>query len=842
MTLLVLCVTGAWATDYYTPTADEVIIFNDAYNSNKSSSGYSNHSAIKFYSNQADSKSKTVGDPDNDGAATTSTKTSFSIKNGNDKKRIDVNITGVSKIIVYHESHASRYVRLLDLDNDNALIASGSTSVYYSEFDLTGSNNYSIRLEGWDGSSQQDLYVYAVKLIKASAAPGAISFGPAAGSVEEGTSITLSSTGATQIKYQWGASAVGSEGSWESATTYSDGTKPKVPAVGSTNNVLSVWAHNNDGDTYGSATYTITAPKAVTTTTISSDGITNLDYAAGTAAGTLTATVMAGSTPVEGAIVTWSSSDATIATVGETTGVVTLVAAGTAQITATYAGDETHAGSSDTYEIEVTDSRHHVTFSFSTTSITDYNFDGETLTAPILTAKDEGDNTIDLAELTGLTFAESHASGSNATVTVNSTTGALTAQNSFGTSTITVSFTGNANYKAAESKSYTVTRAPYLRQVLFDNGFDAFIKENDKTVEVYYMEGTDAPAQTGEIQVAEGFTAEVVGNNVVLTQTATSKVKTYAISKTPVTPFVGAGKQTFSDVPSYVASVYGYTSDKGLKFSKTDNNWQREAPGNTRIYFFVGPADAITLTHKGTARAVKVKINGGDATDMNGTITDLALNANQNNMIEIQSNQTSGDGGYQDMTLTAPKQAVKIGSHGWTSLISDKNLNFEGIEGLNAYAAKLNETTVTLNDVTEVPANKGIVLRGTASETYYVPVLASTEADIDTDLKGSATGAYALALGRYYYVLANKNGVEGFYEYTGTAAIPAGKAFFETSSQIAEGKFSIVFADDETDGIRSIENGELRTENSDYYNLAGQRVGKDYKGIVIVNGKKMLNK
>ena len=45
---------------------------------------------------------------------------------------------------------------------------------------------------------------------------------------------------------------------------------------------------------------------------------------------------------------------------------------------------------------------------------------------------------------------------------------------------------------------------------------------------------------------------------------------------------------------------------------------------------------------------------------------------------------------------------------------------------------------------------------------------------------------------------------------------------------------------DDTDGILSIENSELRMENS--YNLAGQRVGKDYKGIVIVNGKKIVNK
>ena len=208
-------------------------------------------------------------------------------------------------------------------------------------------------------------------------------------------------------------------------------------------------------------------------------------------------------------------------------------------------------------------------------------------------------------------------------------------------------------------------------------------------------------------------------------------------------------------------------------------------------------------------------------------------------MVEIQSNQTGGDGGFKDMTLTSPKKAVKIGSHGWTSLISDKNLDFDGIEGLNAYAAKRSGTTVTLNDVTKVPANKGIVLRGTENETYYVPVLASTDADVDTDLTGNATAAYNKDGEKYYYVLANKNGVEGFYEYTGNDAIPAGKAFFETSSEIAGGKFSIVFADDETDGIKAV---STKVENGVRYNLAGQKVGADYKGIVIVNGKKVIIK
>jgi hypothetical protein len=52
----------------------------------------------------------------------------------------------------------------------------------------------------------------------------------------------------------------------------------------------------------------------------------------------------------------------------------------------------------------------------------------------------------------------------------------------------------------------------------------------------------------------------------------------------------------------------------------------------------------------------------------------------------------------------------------------------------------------------------------------------------------------------------------------------------------------IILSDDDTDGIKSIENSELRTENSDYYNLAGQKVDAGYKGIVIRNGKKFVVK
>lgn len=58
----------------------------------------------------------------------------------------------------------------------------------------------------------------------------------------------------------------------------------------------------------------------------------------------------------------------------------------------------------------------------------------------------------------------------------------------------------------------------------------------------------------------------------------------------------------------------------------------------------------------------------------------------------------------------------------------------------------------------------------------------------------------------------------------------------------ANAKFSLSYDDDEATEISSIENSELRIENSDapMYNLAGQKVSKNYKGIVIQNGKKYV--
>ena len=95
----------------------------------------------------------------------------------------------------------------------------------------------------------------------------------------------------------------------------------------------------------------------VTTVAINTTGITHTNKYYGTNAGTLTATVTYGSpaAAVPGAAVTWSSSNTSVATVGEDTGIVTLVAEGKTTITASYAGKKDEYKSSyKEYELTVT--------------------------------------------------------------------------------------------------------------------------------------------------------------------------------------------------------------------------------------------------------------------------------------------------------------------------------------------------------------------------------------------------------------------------------------------------------------------------------------------------------
>ena len=90
------------------------------------------------------------------------------------------------------------------------------------------------------------------------------------------------------------------------------------------------------------------------------------------------------------------------------------------------------------------------------------------------------------------------------------------------------------------------------------------------------------------------------------------------------------------------------------------------------------------------------------------------------------------------------------------------------------------------------------------------------------------------------YVLQNHNGKVGFYKVVEekSVMIGANRAYLTPSVATAAAKINIEYP--EVTGITSIKDTTI--ENDVMYNLAGQKVGNDYRGIVIKNGCKFFNK
>ena len=195
---------------------------------------------------------------------------------------------------------------------------------------------------------------------------------------------------------------------------------------------------------------------------------------------------------------------------------------------------------------------------------------------------------------------------------------------------------------------------------------------------------------------------------------------------------------------------------------------------------------------------------------------------------------------------------VKITPTGYATFSSAYPLDFtEEIEGLDAayYASAVAKGSVTMTELKQtVPASTGLFLKGTPNATVYIPVAEDgTEINVTNYLKPNttATEVAASTAGTYHYVFAYNNVAPynpGFFNLGSSVNLGACKAYVETTEDIrpaAQAKVSILFMDAEPTGINDV---RVTTPEAmgETYNLGGQRVGDGYKGIVIVNGIKVL--
>lgn len=228
-------------------------------------------------------------------------------------------------------------------------------------------------------------------------------------------------------------------------------------------------------------------------------------------------------------------------------------------------------------------------------------------------------------------------------------------------------------------------------------------------------------------------------------------------------------------------------------------------------------------------------------------ITALVENANKKfgevgkNSVDISF--TTGIN-FTKMVVTYGKiKSVTPTTNGYATFACSYPVNYRE-NGLKAYTIKVDEDNqkVAYTEFTGVvPAGKAVLVCGTEGLKYELtPATEKADATFATDLKVS--NGNVKSDGTNFYGFTTKGGVSGFVLVAKDVAVPLGKGYLRlTGNTAAAPVFYSINIGGGTTAIGQVE-VEKGTENGAIYNLAGQRVDASYKGVVIKNGKKYVNK
>lgn len=173
--------------------------------------------------------------------------------------------------------------------------------------------------------------------------------------------------------------------------------------------------------------------------------------------------------------------------------------------------------------------------------------------------------------------------------------------------------------------------------------------------------------------------------------------------------------------------------------------------------------------------------------------------------------------------------AVTLNSKGYATYSSTIDVE---LDNADAFGVKVEEDkTLTVGYMGQrIKASTGVLLKGEPGATVHFTATTAWDVDTPNDLKPVAA---AMTTPANCYVL---NG-EQFHPYIG-AQLVAGKAYLIVEN--ANGaRLNMVFNNDAT-GIETVATAEQT--DSQAYNMMGQHVNKGAKGIVIINGRKQINK
>lgn len=200
---------------------------------------------------------------------------------------------------------------------------------------------------------------------------------------------------------------------------------------------------------------------------------------------------------------------------------------------------------------------------------------------------------------------------------------------------------------------------------------------------------------------------------------------------------------------------------------------------------------------------------------------------------------------------------ITMNGLGIMSYASDNVLDFSNVGELTAhyassFAATANNAGVlTMKQTETTPAGEGLMLKGTANETFYVPALfnLTPEALTGNNLKGltKITEVETTEGDKTNFILSQQKGVIAWYPLAAKYALKAHSAYLQLLTNDVftnEGTraISMEFEDGVTTGFIQIATDDV--EDGDWYGIDGIKFNQKptQRGVYINNGRKVIVK
>lgn len=459
---------------------------------------------------------------------------------------------------------------------------------------------------------------------------------------------------------------------------------------------------------------------------------------------------------VEGAKITYSSSDENVAVVDENSGnvVVSTDKAATVTITATYAGDDTHVGSTATYNITV-----------------------EFLYQNLAELKAAYSNA-DINAAVRLNVQVTNVDGSNHFM--QDATGAVDVWNK------------DFNYAVGDKLNGIANVTYKLNNGLPEITAFAPIGEITKT--------TDALPAPTVVTITDATKDENICKYIV-------------IKNVSITPSSKTGNATAKDKDGNTIAVF--------KSKQTYVAGDYDLIGNPSVYVKTGDRELVFSSYAPDFTIDEAAESNAITAGENATVTiGRTFNADAWNTLVLP------------FDLTAEQLAEKFGADAKFANYTGTTVNADGTYTLNFATA------------TALTANTPVFVWGANADEIYeftgVNVVKGDATAAPASAAFTFTGSYDKTIvkaGDWFVSSDNK-----LYRALGTETMKPLRAVFRPVSDAAAKGLSFSIDGGEATGISAItsDGSIVVNDNAPMYNLAGQRVSKSYKGVVIQNGKKYI--